>query len=732
MKKPLCGLWVFLIGFVLPLAGFSEEPRRPKIGLVLSGGGARGTAHVGVLKVLDAMGVHVDCIAGTSMGSVVGGLYASGLSSEAIEKFLTTFDWTNGFKDSPSRQELSFRRKEDDTNFLVKLRVGVGRDGFKFPRGGVQWQNFITELRKVAGLWSNYESFDKLPIPFRAVAVDLVKGVPCVLASDDLTLAIRSSIAISPLFAPMEFQNKLLVDGGYLKNIPVDVARQMGAERLIVVNIGTPLDSAEGLKSVIDVLGQAARLGGTENDRIQLASLKKGDLLISPDLTGLKFADFDKIPDMIARGEQAALLLKKELQDFVNQNARPIVYKPPVRPVIHAIKIINGTRISDQTILAFITQKRGGPLDPDALQLDLSRVYGLGYFEYVDYRVDITKNGNLLVVNAPRKTWGPNYLNFGLQLSDEFNGNSEYGFLTRFQMTEMNSLGAEFKTDARIGTNPGVEAEFYQPLGRVPKHLSYGAPYFTSVGVSYGQKNLNFLVPSLGQFPFRSKTSGMSLAGGRTVLNWGQLKGGLDLRDESFRSRSLENIFSETTKKRYREVFARASVDTLGHPAFPAHGIMGYVDTRVSSPEMGASGSYTTFDTKWIAAIQKGRNIFRWKGIYSDILSGDQNNAPGYELGGFLNLGGYSQDALGGGQRELLQGQYAFQRGRVGKLPIWWGVVGEWGGVGSQHKSLTLNNGVFSGTFYGALDTVLGPCYLAYSRAENAVSAVYLFLGQTF
>jgi NTE family protein len=242
------GVLLFIFVFVHGSGSFvsaSDPPSKkvPKIGLVLSGGGARGLAHVGVLKVLEEMRIPISYVAGTSMGAAVGGLYAAGIPADELEEIFLAFDLTASFSDAPSRQDLSFRRKEDDRTFLVKTHIGLGKKGLKLPRGFVEGQTFVTELRKLSHVTEPLASFDQLPIPFRAMATDLGSGHPVVLDSGDLVKAIRASIAISPLFTPIEIDGRLLADGGYLRNIPVETAHEMGAEQLDRRQHRDPLDT---------------------------------------------------------------------------------------------------------------------------------------------------------------------------------------------------------------------------------------------------------------------------------------------------------------------------------------------------------------------------------------------------------------------------------------------------------------------------------------------------------
>src|SRR5262245_17811640 len=222
---------------------------RPRIGLVLSGGGARGAAHIGVLKVLDELHVPVDAIAGTSMGAVVGGLYASGLSAREVESVVTSLNWQDAFRDRPSRTELTFRRKQEDQNFLVKFPVGLRAKRFLLPRGLIQGQKLNQTLRQLTLPVAEIEKFDDLPIPFRAVATDLETGDAVVMSEGDLTSAMRASLSAPGLFIPVERDGRLLVDGGLSENLPIDVMHAMNVDVLIVVDVGAQLLSRARLDS---------------------------------------------------------------------------------------------------------------------------------------------------------------------------------------------------------------------------------------------------------------------------------------------------------------------------------------------------------------------------------------------------------------------------------------------------------------------------------------------------
>ncbi len=709
--------------------------KRPRIGLVLSGGGARGAAHVGVIKVLEELRVPVDFIAGTSMGSAVGGLYASGLNTQELETLFANFDWNAAFSDSPARRELSFRRKNDDLTFLVKARIGIGDGGVKLPLGLVEGQNFITELRKLSHVTESVDSFDQLPIPFRAMATDLETGKSVILDKGDLANAIRASIAIVPLFSPVEIDGRLYVDGGYLKNIPVDVVQRMGVDRLIVVNIGTPLTKRKDIKSVLDVFSQVGRLGGQYQDQRQLSQVGQDDVLVLPDLTGLSFVDFGKIPEIMKRGEDAARAMAKDLSKYSLSEEdyrawRASLAKPPALPVVDEIEIQNGTRIADSVLKPFISQPLGSPLDPVRMQSDLARLFGLGYFDCIDYHSVRRGDKNIVVVDAPRKSWGPDYLKLGFKMAEDFKGHGDYGIMARYQRTELNALGAEFQVDGTVGLNSGVSAEFYQPIGKVPRYLSYGAPYFVFAKAWLQQDNQSILVGDGSELPFRDQRSGLGAGGGRSLGNWGQVRLGLGWADQSYRTPTVPEVSLEYEQA---EGVAQISLDTLDDASFPRKGLRGELNGRVTGTTMGAPASAAMGGINLMGAFSSENHTVRLKGEFANNINDPSENSYLQRMGGFLNLGGYSQNSLIGTEKALAQTQYLYKVGKLMGKPFYGGLALEWGGVWEQTAEEVNNvSGVMSGSVFAALDTGIGPAYLAYSQAEGNARSVYLYIGQAF
>jgi NTE family protein len=310
IKRNSCVKTLFLVLLTaLSSAGNAYEvafEERPKIGLVLSGGGARGAAHVGVLKILEELRIPIDYVAGTSMGAIVGGLYASGMSVEEIASVIGSTDWKGFYSDRQPRSERSLRRKSDGNGFLVDFDVGFKNGGLVFPLGLVQGQKFEIALRRWLLPVATVKDFDRLPIPFRAVATDVAKGELVLLGSGDLASAIRASMSAPGALKPVRLDGRLLVDGGLVNKLPVQVVKDMGADLLIVVDVGFPLLEEDKLNSVLAVSNQMLTIMIQGNVRRQLDLLGDSDVLITPELGHFSSTAFDRVVEAMARGENSA------------------------------------------------------------------------------------------------------------------------------------------------------------------------------------------------------------------------------------------------------------------------------------------------------------------------------------------------------------------------------------------------------------------------------------------
>jgi len=277
-------VFVTLVAALFAGSALRAEDERPSIGLVLGGGGARGIAHIGVLKELERLRIPIDAIAGTSMGAVVGGLYATGLTADELEQIVLSLDWSQALSDTPQRKNLSFRRKQDDVRYPIGLELGVRGRKIILPRGLVQGQNLDPLLRRLTADVSQVHDFSDLPIPFRAVATNLETGDRHVMASGDLARSIRASMSVPGLIAPTSLDGKLLADGGAVANLPVDVVRDMDVDIIIAVDVEFPLYGPNELESAPAITEQILTILTRKETVRQIETLHEDDILIRPAL----------------------------------------------------------------------------------------------------------------------------------------------------------------------------------------------------------------------------------------------------------------------------------------------------------------------------------------------------------------------------------------------------------------------------------------------------------------
>ena len=723
---------------VAPPAEAAAAPARPpRIGLVLSGGGARGTAHVGVLKVLDELHVHVDAIAGTSMGAVVGGLYASGMSGEQIERLMRTVDWQDAFRDRPPRADLGYRRKQEDRDYLVNLPLGFHGKKLQIPTGFVQGQKLVQILRTATLPVAGIQDFDRLPVPFRAVATDLETGEAVIMRSGDLTTALRASMSAPGVLTPTEREGRLLVDGGLVENLPTDVARAMGVDVLIVVDADFPLQARAQLDSITSVSNQALAILVQRDVQRQRATLRPGDVLIEPKLEGLASYDFGAVARALEAGELAAHARQNGLAALANPQgdaqaaARAAAAQSRPLPVVSFISV-DPDSVRYQALLAgLFGDMVGKPLQPQQLERRMAALYGRGNFETLDYRIapsqaDPEQQG--LAFSAHRKSWGPQYLRVGLSLQDDFAGNSQFNAGARLAFTELGRLDAESVWDLQIGASPRIGTEYYQPLSLqrrwfVAPHLqaeAHDLPQFAS-GQIVGTKRV------------RTFEYGFDL--GRELGNWGEVRVGvLDSRGST---RVRLGDFSEApTSYHDQAAFIRFGYDRLDSVNFPRHGTAYTITLRAEDASRGAEGSdFGSFD--WRSAWSSGKNtVVAWVSGGSTFGGNTRNDRTYYTLGGFLNLSGMAAQSLAGPHYALARGIYLRSVGNGGEgvlnVPAYAGISLELGNTWDERSQIGVGSARRDASIFFGADTYLGPAYVAAGYDDHGNTAFYLFLGRTF
>ena len=708
---------------------------RPRIGLALSGGGARGAAHIGVLRVLEDLRIPIDYIAGTSMGAIVGGLYASGRSPDEIEEILMTIDWDDVFHDQTARADKTFRRKLDDELYLIHAKPGINpKTGeIKLPYGLIQGQKINLMLERFTGHVATVKDFDKLSIPFRAVATDLENGGEVVIGSGNLAQAIRASMSIPIAFAPVFVNDKVLVDGGMANNLPISVVREMGADVVIAVDISTPLRDLDDISTFFHVSGQLMGFLSRLRTEVALKTLTERDELIVPDLDFIATGDFDveKIAQAIPAGHEAAEKSADSLSRFsisqpqYDKYRKQHGFEDPSEPVIDFIRIINRSRLRDDLFENYITQEVGQPLDVDQLEADIALIYGFEIFARVVYQLVEEDGKTGLEVHVWSKSWGPTYLQLGMSLQGNLKGDEFFNFAGSLLFTEMNSLNGEVRLGFQFGSEPGGFVQWYQPLDTRNR-------WFVEPQIGYSKENFNLFNSAGDVIEERRVTRyGLSLAGGRNFGTWGELRAGWRGGSGTGKVRVGDPTIPDADFD-IGELFARFSVDELDNFGFPHRGgflSLEYID---SNEDYGADNNFHQIALQ----VSKVRTWGRYTAIVGARYETTPNdNAPLQDLfraGGFTRLSGFDVNQLSGqhfGQLAIVP----FRRiGDINLLPIYLGGSLEYGNVWQSTSDISFSNALWAGSLWLGANTPVGPAYLAYGQAEGGHKSMYFFLGRVF
>ncbi len=716
----------------------TRSQQRPRIGLVLGGGGARGAAHIGVLKVLEEHRVPVHAIAGTSVGAIIGGMYASGMPVADIEREILAIDWREVFTDDTSRPDLSFRRKEDDFDFLIKFDVGVTAQGLALPQGLIQGQKIMAFLRRVTLPVYSINDFNSLPVPYRALATDLVSGEPVVLASGDLASAMRASMAVPGIFVPVQLNGHLLVDGGLSGNLPVQAMRAMDVDIIIAVDAGFPLHSNQRFGTAFDVTDQMVNILINNETERGKALLKDRDILLELSLNGMLSSDFLQIGEAVEMGRKSAVaqavkfkalsLPEAEYQQYLKQ--RILGQQDP--PVISEVRIQKDSVVSTEYIRAVVGTRPGDTLSPAQLAQDVSRLYGLGLFESVDAQLIGEEGGSaVLSIDTRRKSWGPNYLNFGIGLQNDFEGGSDFVFSTRYTRTELNARAAEWRVDAQVGADSGLAVEFYQPLSR-------GSPLFLApqLSASAGRLNLFEQDERIAELRVGERLAGIDA--GREIGNWGEVRLGLRRGEGYTRLRIGDPAAPALAESDFEigQYSARFAYDRLDNVRFPREGLRWSVQGLFSRHSFGADDEYDLYRLDCLKAATFGRHTLLGR---LDLGTKQRDEDSGlqdvFRLGGFLNLSGLQEGQLTGNHFALGGLVYYYQvplEESLFSVPVYLGASLELGNAWQQTTHIKMGEAMGAGSLLAGMDTLLGPLYIAFGGTGEGDKALYFFLGQGF
>ncbi|WP_144137963.1 patatin-like phospholipase family protein [Paraburkholderia sp. BCC1884] len=734
-------------------AALHATQARPRICLALSGGGARGYAHIGVLKQLEALHVPIDCIAGTSMGAVIGGLYASGMSAAEIEGALAGIDLTDVAFDREARTNQPQEVRKDNLDYPVGFPLGFGSGGIRSAKGLIQGNQLLALLQEHTSRVAGDVDFDDLPVPFRAIATDIETGDRVVLHKGSLPQAIRASMAVPGLFAPVVLGRRTLVDGGIVDNLPVDVARQMGADIVIAVDIGTPLKHADELTSIASVTQQVLGVLVSQNVKRQKAQLGASDILLQPDLSGLAFADFADAARGIAAGAAAVAASREKIDALsldsngwsaylTGRNGRAFL---PDGVKIDRIEVVTNGRVPAARVRQVLRAKPGDVYDPVEIDRDLAKLTSASDFESVAHNLAGSEGERVLQVSANSKSWGPNFLLFGLGLSSNFSGDGAFSLRIGHRMPWITPSGLAWRNDVVLGSRDlMLKTELRQPL--FSQDGIYVAPFAT-----FKRNQLDVYDDDApdGQPPamkLRLQEMRVGLNAGLPLGKLGEIRASVERVKTSYSLLTAAPMFVIPLDGDETEVIQQTpgsssqtvgrlevEIDQLDDALFPRHGyyIDGYAEMALDQSE----GSYNTahLRTRWAASY--GAHTVNAAFEAGGQFGNKDVNAYTFSLGGFQHLAAYAQDQFNGNYVMYGRLTYLAQLKHFNSAPIrdtFGGASAEVGNVWNGGASFGRGPWRSSASVFLGATTSLGPIYLGFAMAPGGVRNVYFQLGNQF
>lgn len=729
---------VFFLGMLTSFLLYAQS--RPKIGLVLSGGGAKGAAHIGVLKVIEKNNIPIDYVVGTSIGAYVGGLYALGYSADEIEKIMLNLPWDNSYSDFIPRKFLSFENKELRDLYNIPLRLGINGGQLKSPSGLLLGQSAGSLLKLSTDVVAKFENFDHLAIPYRAIASDLATAKTVVISKGSITKAMRASATVPGVVNPVNIDGKLLVDGGLTNNMPIDVVKAMGADIVIAVDIGSPLLSKKNINSTFDVFNQLSTILTNNTTLAQKRYISTRDILIRPNIDDLSTTDFSIMEKALELGKQAALLTEQELKKLSVTEQQYASYQqqkkqksltwltPFIQPIV-GIEYQNNSSVSTAVIKEKLALKVGDIVSKEQLHIAIARVYAIDEFESVDAEFVDSAQGRTLIVTTRAKSWGPNYLHFGFNLESDFANGSIVDLDLAYIQNEITHYGGMWINEVKLGWESMLASEFYQPLAE-------GQHYFVRARVQYAQDKW---ASTKDRSELINKFFLANMGIGFNYLNDGAIEFG-------FLGEKGRIVFEDGTGTSldYNSVGSYLSFDydSLNSINFPTQGNkvsinMFWRNDRYQELE-GIDPKDTSLEIQfdWRGAFHIQHHAFVGIASFATVNNDADFSVHVTELGGFLNLSGYQKDALIGSHKGFVAVVYQYDLGRelFGKtsLPLYLGTSLEAGNVWKLNESVSIGDVVKSGSLYLGTDTDFGPAVFGVGFASDGNSTVFLSVGKSF
>lgn len=705
----------------------TNQERSSRTALVLGGGGARGAAHIGVLEILERERIPVDCVVGTSMGALVAGAYAAGLSPQEMREKLAEADWTDMFLDVADYSQLSYRKKAITRGLLAGTEVGVTKKGMQISSGVIAGEKIKLFFNQLVGEYQGERLIEQLSMPLAIVATDIGTGERVVLKKGSLTQAMRASMSVPGLMAPVEYDGHKLVDGGLVDNLPITLGRDLcQADRVIAVNVGSPLKPAEEVGSLLSVTGQMIGILTQQNVVRSLSNLTGSDIYIYPELGDIKSTDFKRYANAADIGREAAqqqlVLLQKLSVSEENYAAWNLQRQGSRHDVARVDEIIIAplNQVNPEFVKRLIRQRPGTAINRIKLEQDLIRIYGSGYFNRVDYRVSEEQGITKLEIIPTEKNGSTAYATFGFTIEEEYRDGASVNFRGAYRSTWLNSYGGESFAVADLGSDPYFEIGFHQPL--TDRHT-----WFIEPGYTKGREEINIFSDDEKIAEYRLTTTSTQLMMGRNLSIWGQARAGW--RHYSIKGEADINAAElPDADERYGGWLFETLFDQRNRLYFPSRGWRGDLG-YFKSNEL----DYEKIFSDISVAYPLGDFVMATRGSFVSSLDGELPAFDAAMLGGLLNMSGYASNQILADQATFLQLR---AEKIVGRMPL--GLSGDLR-MGLSLEAARVKNAytltdaenewLDSVALYWGGETPMGPVYVGYGFTFSGNYNLYFLIG---
>ena len=703
-------------------------PKRMTIGVALEGGGALGLAHIGVLRWFELHHIPIDYISGNSMGGLVGGLYATGKSPDELEKLVKTIDWSLLIGGGTPYADISFRRKEDERAIQNDLVIGF-KHGPSLPSGMDSGHQISLLIDRETLAYSTVKSFDDLPIPFRCVSTELISGKAHVFDKGPIGLAMRSTMSLPAIFAPIRDGDRVYVDGALVDNLPTDLARQMGPDVVIAIHLQVAPATADEIQSLFSVLGRSISVGTAATE---LRGMEAADLVVKVDVQKFTALEFDKAEALIQQGMQAAEEKSKILLPYALDQAAWTEYlarrnarKKGTVGVPQFIRVEGTNPDFEQKIQTFLQPLVGKPIDTQALDTYLTRLTGIGRFESASYGLTQNDGEVGLLVTIREKNYAPPVLQPAFVVDGSEPDNVTFTLGGRLTFLDVAGYGSELRTDFEFGNNYGLDAELY-------KRFSQTSRWFIAPRVTASDSAQWLYSHNNPQADYRIGRAGVGLDIGYAVSRFSEVRVGYEYGYEDATLKlgtpEFQSVKGEVGGARFR-----FTSDHLDDPIVPRQGYFNQLTFHWLNMSPGAPEAFPTLDAK----IQFFKKVSRPASVFvvgegGSTLGYDRTGIPQYFLGGTPGLLAYGQNEVRGDQYFLFRAGYLH---RLLTLPPFLGsalYAVTFYEVGKMYNAPGVSRLPTDGAAGLIVRTAIGPILIGGSYGDTGHYNWFFALGQVF